>query len=176
MAGDSRLPDWHDFYVIVGSAGAALIGIQFVVMTLIASRRKGTNEATIGAFGSPTIMSFANALLISAVMCMPWPSLLGVKVAATLISAAGLIHGCVAIRSAKRQDDYQPVWEDWLWYMILPIAAHLTLLGAAFWLDRDAHLALFLVAACTLGLLLLGVRNAWDSVTHIVITGSNGHQ
>jgi lipid-A-disaccharide synthase-like uncharacterized protein len=32
------MSDWASFYVLVGSSGAALIGMQFVVMTLIASR------------------------------------------------------------------------------------------------------------------------------------------
>ena len=31
---------WQNFYVIVGSSGGALIGIQFVVMALIASKPK----------------------------------------------------------------------------------------------------------------------------------------
>jgi hypothetical protein len=32
------LSGWGNFYVIVGSAAGALIGLQFVVMTLIADR------------------------------------------------------------------------------------------------------------------------------------------
>lgn len=31
------LDAWHDFYVIVGSSAGALIGLQFVIITLIAS-------------------------------------------------------------------------------------------------------------------------------------------
>ena len=34
------MSDWASYYVILGSSGAALIGIQFVVMTLIANRRR----------------------------------------------------------------------------------------------------------------------------------------
>ena len=34
----SALSEWDSFYVIVGSAAGALIGLQFVVMTLIAER------------------------------------------------------------------------------------------------------------------------------------------
>jgi hypothetical protein len=33
----AELPAWRSFYVMVGSAGGALIGLQFVVVTLIAS-------------------------------------------------------------------------------------------------------------------------------------------
>jgi len=34
----SELAGWDSFYVIVGSAAGALIGLQFVVVTLIADR------------------------------------------------------------------------------------------------------------------------------------------
>ena len=34
----SDLNAWDNFYVIVGSAAGALIGLQFVVMTLIAEK------------------------------------------------------------------------------------------------------------------------------------------
>lgn len=34
----SELTEWGSFYLIVGSAAGALIGLQFVVMTLIAER------------------------------------------------------------------------------------------------------------------------------------------
>ncbi len=35
----AELARWQSFYVLVGSAGAALIGIQFVVVALIANLR-----------------------------------------------------------------------------------------------------------------------------------------
>jgi hypothetical protein len=34
----SALAGWENFYVIVGSSAGALIGLQFVVVTLIANR------------------------------------------------------------------------------------------------------------------------------------------
>jgi hypothetical protein len=40
------LSEWANFYVIVGSAAGALIGLQFVVVTLIAERPpRNANEA-----------------------------------------------------------------------------------------------------------------------------------
>ena len=35
----ATLKEWESFYVIVGSSGAALTGLQFVVMALIAVRK-----------------------------------------------------------------------------------------------------------------------------------------
>jgi len=49
------LTAWESYYVIVGTSGAALIGMQFVVMTLIAERRNLQAGEAIKAFGSPTV-------------------------------------------------------------------------------------------------------------------------
>src|SRR3954453_21034718 len=72
---NSYLAAWQSFYVIVGSSGAALIGIQFVVMTLIASMRQRATADTLSAFGTPTVVHFSGALVVSAVMSAPWRSL-----------------------------------------------------------------------------------------------------
>jgi hypothetical protein len=44
------------------------------------------------------------------------------------------------------------------------------------WITLRAHeqLALFVVAAVALGLLLIGIHNARDSITHIVVSDSAG--
>jgi hypothetical protein len=65
---DPTLSRWENYYVIVGSAAAALIGIQFVVITLIGSLQKRTSAESIRAFGTPTVVHLATALVISAVM------------------------------------------------------------------------------------------------------------
>jgi hypothetical protein len=36
------------------------------------------------------------------------------------------------------------------------------------------ELALFVIAAAALALLLIGIHNAWDTVTHLVTSGSLG--
>ena len=66
------LPAWDNFYVIVGSSAAALTGLQFVVMTLISEMRQASNENTIDAFGTPTVVHFCASLLISAVLSAPY--------------------------------------------------------------------------------------------------------
>ena len=53
---------WANFYVIVGSSGAALTGLQFVVIALIAETTRRSNPDTIGVFGTPTIVHFCAVL------------------------------------------------------------------------------------------------------------------
>jgi hypothetical protein len=125
----SALSAWESFYVIVGSSGGALIGLQFVVITLIADRRALATFGALSAFGTPTVVHFTNALVVSAIMSAPWPSLGPRLVVLGIYGIAGLVYGAIVIRRARRQTDYKPVGEDWFWYAGLPcfIYALLTL-------------------------------------------------
>ena len=62
----SELAGWNSFYVIVGSAAGALIGLQFVVATLIADRPALRVAEAGAAFATPTIVYFGTALFLSA--------------------------------------------------------------------------------------------------------------
>jgi hypothetical protein len=54
--------EWENFYVIVGSCAGALIGLQFVVMTLIADKQVARSQAISSAFGTPNVIHFSAAL------------------------------------------------------------------------------------------------------------------
>ena len=76
-AAPSLLTHWESFYVIVGSSAAALTGLMFVVVALVAESESRRRDAASGidAFGTPTIVHFCSALLVSAVLSAPWASL-----------------------------------------------------------------------------------------------------
>jgi hypothetical protein len=169
---NARLAEWASFYVIVGSSGAALIGMQFVVMTLIANMRVRPPLESLHAFGTPTVVQLTGALLVSAIMSAPWPSLVPVALTVGMCGFGGMAYGAIVIRRARRQTYYKPVWQDWLWYATLPCVLSVILaLGAAL-LRIATQLALFVIAAAALSLLLIGIHNAWDTVTHMVTTPS----
>jgi len=166
----SALSAWESFYVIVGSSGGALIGLQFVVITLIADRRQLAKGGTLAAFGTPTVAHLTGALVVSAIMSAPWPAIGPLAVALAACGVAGLGYGVVVIRRVRRQSDYKAVWQDWVFFAVLPCVAYGALIGIALWLPGRPGLALFVVAAAALALLLIGIHNAWDSVVHIVIS------
>ena len=72
----SEFAKWDSFYAIVGSAAGALIGLQFVVVTLIAQRPALRVAEAGSAFATPTIVHFGTALFLSAVLRVPWQSLI----------------------------------------------------------------------------------------------------
>ncbi len=78
----------------------------------------------------------------------------------------------VVVRRARRQTVYKPLLEDWIWYAIFPCGIYTALFVAAAGLARFTATSLFVVAGATFLLLIVGIHNAWDSVTHIVVTGA----
>jgi hypothetical protein len=169
---DAILPPfaaWETFYVIVGSGGAALTGLQFVVMALVAESRRATSPDTIGAFGTPTIVHFCAVLFVASVLAAPWRTLMKPAVVLGLIGAAGIVYIGIITARARRQADYKPVLEDWIWHNALPFIAYAVLLAGAIGLERYAHESLFAVAATSLLLLFIGIHNAWDTVTYVAV-------
>jgi L-asparagine transporter-like permease len=167
----SPLAAWETFYVIVGSSGAALTGLQFVVIALIAESKLGKTTQQIDAFGTPTIIHFCAALLVSAILSAPWHSLSSVTLALGAVGVAGVVYGVLVVRRARRQTGYRPVFEDWLWHAVLPLIAYALLLVAAVLLRSYAQRVLFIVGATALLLLFIGIHNAWDTVTFIAVGG-----
>jgi hypothetical protein len=68
----------------------------------------------------------------------------------------------------KRQSVYQPVLEDWLFHVVLPLAGYGLLALSPFAVSSHAREALFGVGAATLLLLFIGIHNTWDSVAYHV--------
>ena len=167
----SAVAGWENFYVIVGSSAGALIGLQFVVMTLIATRPIGPGRSQgADAFGTPTIVHFGTVLLLSAIACAPWQTLLGAAISYRVLGLLGMLYELVVIRRMCRQNVYKPVFEDWVFHALLPFAAY-AMLAASAWLFLHATNAMFGIAAAALLLLFVGIHNAWDAVTYHIFVG-----
>ena len=161
---------WEGFYVIVGTSAGALIGLQFVVLTLIteAGMIRGSGE-TMAAFGSPNVVHFCAALLVSAIGTVPWHGAGSPSVAVGMAGVCGLIYSVVVLRRALRQRDYKPVLEDWIWHAALPMVAYAALLLAGFRLSRASADAPFLIGGPALLLVFIGIHNAWDTVMYVTL-------
>jgi hypothetical protein len=169
------LTEWESFYVIVGSSAGALIGLQFVVLTLIAESPivKDMKRAS-SAFATPTIVHFGTVLLISAVLSAPWHTIGPAAILWGGLGLAGVIYVIVVIRRMQVQTAYSPEFEDRLFHVLLPFAAYAALLGSAYAAPTNADVALFSVAAAALLLLFIGIHNAWDAVTYHVFSRKQG--
>lgn len=172
-----ELNGWTNFYVIVGSAAGALIGLQFVVMTLIANLPISRDNAQAGdAFSTPTVAHFAVVLLLSAVGSAPWGEIVGIAILWGVVGASGIVYVIIVARRMRSQTAYQAVFEDWLFHVLLPLLSYATLGASACAAFVKPRTALFLVAAASLLLLFTGIHNAWDIIRYHVFMKSHAHE
>jgi hypothetical protein len=165
-----ELATWDSFYVIVGSAAGALIGLQFVVITLLAQRPTSPVPEATAAFGTPTVVHFGAALLLSALARAPWPTIVLPALLWGAMGLGGVAYAVIVIRRMRAQAAYMPELEDWLFHIVLPAAAYALLALSAVAAPAFTREALFGVAAAVLFLLFIGIHNAWDAVVYHAVT------
>ena len=173
---DSLLAGWESFYVIVGSSAGGLTGLTFVVIALAADAQRAREDG-LRAFVTPIILHFGQVLALSAFLSMPHPSILALSIGFAAAGTVGLAwSGVILANMPRNRSDYEPVWEDWLWNVILPVLAYLLMLAAAVAVWHHTAGALYTIAASTLALLFIGIHNAWDIAVWMTLARSRANK
>jgi hypothetical protein len=160
--------EWESFYLIVGGAAGALIGVQFVVMTLIAENPPARVNEAGPAFATPTIVHFSAALLLSGLVRIPWAGIAPVAALWGFVGLSGVVYSIIVARRMRRQTTYRPDLDDWLFYFVVPLMGYALLGMSALIAVSHTHEAFLGVAAAALLLLFVGIHNAWDAIAYHV--------
>ena len=110
-----------------------------------------------------------SVLLLASILAVPWTGLRSPSLAVAACGVAGTIYSLIVTRRAQRQREYQPVFEDWLWHAALPALAYVALLVSGVVLERRAGGSLLVIGAAALLLVFVGIHNAWDTVTFMLV-------
>jgi len=157
---------WGEFFLLAGSAAAVLIGLIFVVISLMQDRSRSTVLAGAKLYMGPIVLGVSFALVLSAAALTPGIDRSSFAAVAAIVAAWGLVRGLMStVGIRKLGKDVH--WTDLWFYGVLPSAIYLALgLDAlAFaWVWPGAHYGL---AVVTTALLLLAIRNEWDLITWI---------
>ena len=164
------LSQWESFWVIVGSSAGGLTGLMFVVVALVKESSLPRNPDSLNAFGTPNVIHFVAVLLLAAVLSAPWQRFKDPAHVVGATALAGVVYVLIVLRRMRRQSQYKPVLEDWVWHQILPLIAYVTLFVGAAGLSHEQAWALFTIGAAALLLLFVGIHNAWDTVAYVVST------
>jgi hypothetical protein len=159
---------------MTGSAAAALTGLMFVVITLI-RRSEDVERAQVGVstFSTPTVVHFCAAFLVSAVFVAPWRAPLHPAILTGLIGLCGILYAIRLVYRTKRLSGYAPDLEDWICYNVLPSVAYGVILAGGSALARFTVEGEFAVAVGVVTLIFIGIHNAWDIVTFLVVRGGS---
>jgi hypothetical protein len=155
------LKQWHDFYILVGTAGATLLGLLFVAVSLGAGFLTEERQSATRTFMSPVVVHFGSVFFLSAVALFPSPQ---AKFLAALIGATALIGASIStyITIQVVSTDMTNYIQDYLAYGLLPGVGYLVLLVAAVSIYRGKNFGLNALAGALLLLTIANIRNAWD--------------
>jgi hypothetical protein len=156
------LKPWHDFYLLVGTAGATLLALLFVAVSLgagfLTDERRRTATRT---FMSPVVMHFTSVFFVSAIALLPWHHGSSLAALVGVTAVIGAVTSLVITIQVVRTDMTSYV-EDYLAYGLLPCLGYLALLAAAVSIYLEKDFGLDALAGALLLLAIVSIRNAWD--------------
>jgi hypothetical protein len=155
------LKEWHDFYMLVGTAGATLLALLFVAVSLGAGFLTKERQSATNTFMSPVVVHFTSVFFVSALALFPWHQ---AKFFAALIGITALIGASLStyITIQVVRTDMTNYVEDYLAYGLLPGLGYLALLAAAVSIYLEKDFGLHALAGALLLLAVVNIRNAWD--------------
>lgn len=153
---------WNNFFNMTGAAGAQLIGLLFVTVTLVSGLSKSQSASGIRAFLTPTLWNFSAVLFQTLVLLVPWPSDRPIGSIFILGGLAGFVYR-IKLIFLKNKIDFiklQPL--DRLPYDGIPIVGNVSLIAGGAGLLADSSFAPYAIAASSGLLLAAGIYGAWD--------------
>jgi hypothetical protein len=161
------LKPWHDFYMLVGTAGATLLALLFVAASLGAGFLTDERRPAMRTFMSPVVLHFTTVFFLSALALFPWHhgEIFAALVGATAVFGA-LLSAWITFQVVRT--DMTNYLEDYLAYGLFPCLGYLALLAAAvsIYLERDFGPAA--LGGALLLLVIVSIRNAWDLTLTLV--------
>jgi hypothetical protein len=166
---------WSDFFLMAGSAAAVLIGLIFVVISLMQDRSRSTVLAGSKLYMGPIVLGVSFVLALSAAALTPGIGCCAYAAITGIIAIWGLVRGLMSVAGLRNlAGDVH--WTDLWFYGVFPTAIYVALGIVALAFLRDWSWARDgLAVVITIGL-LLAIRNEWDLITWITPRGDTSEQ
>ena len=159
---------WGEYFFMIGSSAAALIGLMFVVVTLTAGRDRDEVERGKRLYTSPIVWHLAVILVISGAAIAPMLSAKLFGIGSGCLAVLGMIVG---LRSAfgisRRPGAPGAAAFDVFWYGVAPAIAYVGMAIASVGLVERQAWGAGAIAADLMALLLVSIHAEWDLVTYL---------
>jgi hypothetical protein len=161
------LHDWDNFFILAGTAGATLIGLLFVAVTLGAGLSTPRGIEATRALLTPTLIRFGGVLFECMAVLPPWPSAWPVGIILGLCGLTGLVYQIHVILRQRKVDFVSTDWRDWALFSLAPAFGNASLTVGAIGLITEKPFAAYAIAGA-ITLVLGGIYAAWSLTFWIV--------
>ena len=159
---------WHEFYLVVGGAAAVLIGLIFVVVTLMHGKPRATVMTGSRLYMGPIVLHMCFVLTLSAAALTPGMTshiYAAIAAAISLWGTGRAIYSTVEIRRLPSIGGQEVHWTDVWFYGVVPLILYIALAMVAYGAYARAEWALHGAAAVQIALLMVSIRDEYDLVT-----------
>ena len=159
---------WSNFYLVVGGAAAVLLGLIFVVVSLMHDRPRSAVLFGSKLYMGPIVLHMCFVLVLSAAAVTPGMSsrVFGALALAVAVwGAARGVYSTAGLNRLRKIGEDEVHWTDVWYYGVVPLVLYVALAAVAIGFWSGWPDAPFAVAAVIVGLLLLSVRDEYDLVT-----------
>ena len=166
---------WHDVFMLAGTASATLVGLLFVAASVGTGLFRPDRQPAFRAFVSSSVVHFSCVLLAALIVMVPAQNWLLGGLLTGADGLFGLVYGVLVIDGMRRHGITTQIgWDDRMLYGLVPVCGHLGMLAAAILLLTGDPAGFEVLAASAAGLLITGIRNAWDITAWSVLTRGSG--
>jgi hypothetical protein len=153
---------WHDFYLLVGTAAATLVGLLFLALSLNAHLILGEDNTGSRILARQTFANFLSVVTFAALFLIPDPGPLGLGVPLAFIGAAGLYgvarRAVVSRRTHVRAFNHRSI----IRHLVVSGACFLALIVVAVSLLFEQTAGLYWLIPVMLVLIAGASQNAWE--------------
>jgi hypothetical protein len=154
------LDGWHEFYILLGTAAAALVALLFVAATIGAGFLSAERQSPTRTFTSPIVFHYTYVLFLSLVSLMPVNTDMSLAAIIGVTAVAALVYSIYILSRVTRSRTTD--LDDRLGYGASPVVAYAAVVTAAAFIFRHSTIGPSLLAGALILLLLVNIRNAWD--------------
>lgn len=151
---------WHDFYMLLGTASAALVALLFVAASIGAGLIDPARSTATRTYMSPIIFHYTCVLFLSLMTLVPGMTARRLAIVVALVALAGFGFSVAVLIGVLRSATSDLA--DRFGYGAGPLAAYAAALVAAGFLWTQASAGPNILAGALVLLLLVNIRNAWD--------------
>ena len=165
---------WSEFYLMAGGAAAVLIGLIFVVISLMQDRSRDSVLTGSKLYMGPIVLGVSFVLVLSAAALAPGIDNRQFAAVTAVVALWGLARAIMSSIGIARLKEVH--WTDFWFYGAAPTGIYLALaaIAVAFW--QDCECSRVGVAVVITAMLLLAIRNEWDLITWIAPRSSQDEE
>jgi hypothetical protein len=155
------LHEWHEFYMLLGTAATTLVALLFVAVSIGVGLLSATRSVATRVYMSPIILHYSVVLFVSLIALVPALGDFGQAVVIAFSGIVGLAYSSL-VTSRLLRDRGRVEAVDHFGYGIGPFFGYAGIVaGGTMMVEHEPHGPELLAGALVL-LLMVNIRNAWD--------------